>query len=128
MLDVTMAGLTLHVKDLERSLAFYKGMPGAVMRVYRPGQFAMLDFGGTRLGLLQENTGTFHIELEVDDLDALYEHFKQTGFPANAKPSVKEWGERDFLVIDPDGNVLEFGGANDHPDQGAVSWGQTAEN
>ncbi len=117
MQTISLEGLTLHVADVERSLAFYQKLPGASVRVHREGQFALLDIGGMRLGLLRHGTGQFHIEFETNDLDALYSELQAATFPVQAPPSQKNWGERDFLVTDPDGYMLEFGSTWDHPDQ-----------
>ncbi len=73
MAQVSLEGLTLHVTDLERSLAFYNRLPGAVVEFHKPGLFAMVRIGRGRLGLLQRAAGRFHIELEVDDLDGFYD-------------------------------------------------------
>jgi len=118
MQTVSLTGLTLHVADVERSLAFYSKLPGATIRVHREGDFALLDIGQMRLGLLRHGTGQFHIELETGDLDALYSELRDSGFPVQGAPSQKTWGERDFLVTDPDGYMVEFGGAWDHEEGG----------
>lgn len=108
MASVSLAGLTLHVADLERSLEFYTKIPGAEIEIHRPGLIAILRIGQGRLGLLQRAAGRFHVELEVDDLDALYENLRQAGIEPKGPPVKHPWGERDFQVVDPDGFVLEF--------------------
>lgn len=108
MASVSLAGLTLHVADLERSLAFYAKIPGAVVEIHRPGLIAILRIGHGRLGLLQRAAGRFHVELEVDDLDALYADLRQAGIEPKGPPVKHPWGDRDFQVVDPDGFVLEF--------------------
>jgi catechol 2,3-dioxygenase-like lactoylglutathione lyase family enzyme len=118
MPNVSLAGLTLHVADLERSLAFYTRIPGATVEVHRPGLIAILRIGQGRLGLLQRAAGRFHVELEVDDLDALYEGLKQAGIEPKGPPVRHPWGERDFSVVDPDGFVLEFESDADDGGQG----------
>ena len=53
----------------------------------------------------------------VDDVDALFERFKQAGLEVPCKPEspVEEgpvdqtWGMREVYVRDPDGNTLRFG-------------------
>jgi catechol 2,3-dioxygenase-like lactoylglutathione lyase family enzyme len=75
---------------------------------HQPGLFAMLRIGKGRLGLLQRAAGRFHVELETDDLDGLYEVVRQAGIEPKGPPVRHPWGERDFQVIDPDGFVLEF--------------------
>ncbi len=108
MPNVCLAGLTLHVADLERSLAFYTRIPGATVEVHRPGLIAILRIGEGRLGLLQRAAGRFHMEFEVNDLDALYETLHKAGIEPKGPPVRHPWGDRDFQVVDPDGFVLEF--------------------
>ncbi len=107
-MSASLAGVTLHVKDVEASLAFYRKIPGATIEVHRPGSFALLQIGGARLGLLRQNHGAFHVEIDTDDLDAMHAELVAAGIDA-PKPSNKPWGQRDMLVIDPDGNMIEFG-------------------
>jgi catechol 2,3-dioxygenase-like lactoylglutathione lyase family enzyme len=116
MAQVSLEGLTLHVADLERSLAFYNRLPGAVVEFHKPGLFAMVRIGRGRLGLLQRAAGRFHVELEVDDLDGFYDEVRQAGIEPKGPPVRHPWGERDFQVIDPDGFALEFeAGSDDAP-------------
>lgn len=119
MSDVSLAGMTLHVANLERSIEFYLKIPGAALVVNRPGNFAMIKIGENRLGLLQHSSGQFHIELETDDLDGLHKTLIGLGIDAKP-PTAKPWGEVDFLVVDPDGYTVEFG-TREH-DQPATSW------
>ena len=120
-MQTSLAGLTLHAQDLERSVAFYSRIPGANLVVHRAGQFAMFRFGQGRLGLLQINLPRpFHIEMEVPDLDAMYQQLRAAGVEAQSPPTNRSWGERDFHVLDPDGNILEFDAA-DVPNTAAVS-------
>jgi catechol 2,3-dioxygenase-like lactoylglutathione lyase family enzyme len=110
MEEASLAGLTLHVSDLETALEFYKRLPGARVVVHRPDEFAMLRIGHGRLGLLQAKLPTaFHIEFESPDVNGLYDEIRMAGIEPEAPPQEKEWGETDFRVIDPDGNVVEFG-------------------
>lgn len=110
MEEALLAGLTLHVADLARSLEFYKRLPGAKVVVHRPDEFAMLRIGNGRLGLLQAKLPTgFHIEFETPNLNSLYEELRMAGIEPESPPQEKEWGEMDFRVVDPDGNIVEFG-------------------
>ena len=125
MAQVSLEGLTLHVADLERSLAFYSRIPGATVEFHRPGLFAMVRIGRGRLGLLQRAAGRFHVELEVDDLDAMYETLRRAGIEPKGPPVRHPWGERDFQVIDPDGFVLEFESGTNEDGPGAGQGGET---
>jgi catechol 2,3-dioxygenase-like lactoylglutathione lyase family enzyme len=106
---LSLAGVTVRVQDLERSLRFYTKLPGAEVVVYRPGYFAMLRIGTGRLGLLQQGVVPFHLELETaGDLETLYQELQKAGVENMKLPARKSWGEYDFTVQDPDGNLLEF--------------------
>jgi catechol 2,3-dioxygenase-like lactoylglutathione lyase family enzyme len=118
MSQVSLAGLTLHVADLERSVAFYQKLPGAEVQVFQPGLFAMVRIGAGRIGLLQRAAGRFHVELEVEDLDAYYEQVREAGIQPKGPPVKHPWGERDFVVVDPDGFQLEFEAAEGNDPSG----------
>jgi catechol 2,3-dioxygenase-like lactoylglutathione lyase family enzyme len=113
MANLSLEGLTLHVADLERSLAFYSRLPGVDVEFHKPGLFAMLRIGRGRLGLLQRAAGRFHIELETDDLDEFYDAVCKAGIEPQGPPVQHPWGERDFHVVDPDGFELEFEAATE---------------
>ena len=111
MLNTSLEGVTLQVADVERSLEFYRKIPGVTVSTHRPGEFALLQIGKGRLGLLNKRFGPTHIEVETHDLDALYQEVCAAGITPNSPPSSKPWDSvPDFLVIDPDGHVIEFGG------------------
>jgi catechol 2,3-dioxygenase-like lactoylglutathione lyase family enzyme len=110
MEEASLAGLTLHVSDLERSLEFYKRLPGARVVVHRPDEFDMLRIGHGRLGLLQARLPTpFRLEFESADLGTLYEELRMVGIEPESPPQSRQWGEIDFRAVDPDGNIVEFG-------------------
>ncbi len=110
---ISLAGVTVRVQDLERSLEFYTQLPGVQVIVHHPGYFAMLRIGTGRLGLLQQPSAPlFHLELETpDDLETLSQKFREAGMDHVKKPTHKKWGEFDFTMQDPDGNLLEFDSA-----------------
>ncbi|MBV9709610.1 MAG: VOC family protein [Ktedonobacteraceae bacterium] len=105
-INISMEGLTLRVADVERSLAFYQMLPSVEVVVHRPGEFALLSIGKGMVGLLKY--GATHVEFGTSDVDGLYRHLKDVGFPVEGEPSQKPWGEYTFTVHDPDGHVLEF--------------------
>ena len=92
MANVSLEGLTLHVADLERSLAFYTRLPGVSVEFHKPGLIAILQIGKGRLGLLQRTAGRFHVELETDDLDGFYEAVRQAGIEPKGPPVRHPWG------------------------------------
>lgn len=113
----SLNGVTLHVSDVERSLDFYQRVPGAQLLVHRPGAFALLQIGSGRLGLLKWPKPTFHLEFDSADLDSMYAALREAGLEPQSPPQTRPWGERDFLLLDPDGNMIEFGLSHDARDQ-----------
>lgn len=109
-MSISLVGLTLHVADLERSLNFYKRLPDSSIIFHMPAKFALLRVGSGRLGLLQDQKRPFHIEIDCQDLDTACALLKQSGLELDG-PTTRAWGERDALVVDPDGNLIEFGQA-----------------
>lgn len=107
-LATALQGLTLHVRDVERSREFYERIPGVVLAAHRPGQFALFQIGGGLLGLLQLARGGFHVEIGAADLDGVHRQLVAAGIEPASEPRQRPWGERTFNVTDPDGNVLEF--------------------
>lgn len=107
-MKTSLEGTTLHVSDVERSLEFYKRIPGATVEVHRPGRFALLNIGKSRLSLLGVRaSGEFHLEIGTNDLDGLYEQLREEGIEPDGPPQDR-WGDRSFLVKDPDGYWVEF--------------------
>lgn len=109
--QVWLDGVTLQVDDVERSLAFYRRIPGAVLEHHRPGEFALLRLGEARLGLLAFGAPGFHLEMSTGDVDALHQTLTGTSLQPLGPPEDRHWGERTFDVIDPDGNRIEFANA-----------------
>jgi catechol 2,3-dioxygenase-like lactoylglutathione lyase family enzyme len=113
-MTISLVGLTLHVTDVDRSVEFYRRLPGAAVLFHLPGRFAMLRLGAGRLGLLADRKRPFHVELEVPDLLAAAADLQRLGFEIEG-PTRRAWGEEDVLVSDPDGNLLEFAAPHEHP-------------
>lgn len=79
-MHVSVTGVSLHVKDIEKSKAFYLSIPGAVLEHERPGFFASIRIGTGRINLVRLNREeAFHIEIGTDDLGALRDHLVETG-------------------------------------------------
>ena len=108
--QLSLEGLTIRVENVERSLEFYTKLPGVEIITHRKGMFALIRIGAGRLGLLQmPSAPLFHLEFETPgDLESLAQQFRAAGMEYVKKPAQKSWGEIDFTVRDPDGNLLEF--------------------
>jgi catechol 2,3-dioxygenase-like lactoylglutathione lyase family enzyme len=102
--------VSLHVADVEKSVAFYSKLPGAQLVMHRTGQFAKFKFGGGHIQVvgIPAQEKSFHIELDAPDLHALYEQLKSAGLEPESAPTVQSFGRAQFRIHDPDGNILEF--------------------
>ncbi|HYW23721.1 MAG TPA: VOC family protein [Terriglobales bacterium] len=111
----SLEGLTLHVASVERSRDFYLAIPGAQLLHERGDQFALLQIGRTKLGLLNRRVlraggPGFHMEISTSatGVDDLYEQVRAAGIEPEGPPRNRSWGERTFHATDPDGNLVEF--------------------
>jgi catechol 2,3-dioxygenase-like lactoylglutathione lyase family enzyme len=121
----------LEVEDLDRSLAFYTGVIGAIVLYARPEErFAFLELEGSNL-MLEEAAGPgrrFHgaplehpfgrgvnFQIQVANVDAI--HARVLAAQAQVVlPMEERWyrrtdhetGNRQFVVADPDGYLLRF--------------------
>jgi catechol 2,3-dioxygenase-like lactoylglutathione lyase family enzyme len=121
---VRMEGLTLPVKDVRRSIAFYGTKLGFAVEMRALPHFALIRVGGPRggtIGLLamaqaaapgakplsRAQRSAFHVELSTDDLDGLYARLKARGVRFHEPPHDEPW-ERAMTAYDPDGHTVEF--------------------
>lgn len=127
----TMMIPELKVLDFYKSLDFYLRVAGFKIVYDRPeDRFAMLEINGTRLmieGLTTESRTWWvgemerpfgrgiNLQIEVPDVDFLYQHFKKLGYPIFFDLEEKRYrvqdheiGQKQFLVQDPDGYLLRF--------------------
>jgi catechol 2,3-dioxygenase-like lactoylglutathione lyase family enzyme len=121
----------LDVSDLQTSLAFYVDTLGFRICFERPEEgFAFLERDGACL-MLESATGPgrrfrtapldhpygrgVNFQIEVDDVDALYERVVHSGLTPLIvleerwyRQDDRESGNRQFVVADPDGYLLRF--------------------
>lgn len=112
------------VRDVAESLAHYRRL-GFATRAYEGGGygFATRDGVEIHLGLLPEGDpravrGTAY--LRVDDADELAATWRGGGADIRS-PEDTPWGQREGVLVDPDGNIIRFGS----PIEG--SWPGSAE-
>lgn len=105
------------VADMERALRFYRDVLGFRVSFTNgnPTSFAVINQGAAELhlGVQPGKAGSAHAHLMVDDLDAVYDRLVQAGATVRQAPKVQEWGLRDFVIADPDGNTFEIAEAGD---------------
>ena len=106
-----ISAVTLAVKDMASSVAFYESL--ALQFVYggREASFTSFSAGSGYINLMRSGTkpaGRWgRVILRVGDADALYNELKQKGLSPEP-PRDGGWGERYFHIQDPDGHELSF--------------------
>lgn len=118
----------LSVSNLANSIRFYVDILGFHTEYDRAESgFTFISLNGAQIMLEQDNytwiTGTMkyprgrgiNFQIEVDDLDPIYERIKSTGIKIFRDKAEKwrrvtniEFGEVEFFVMDPDGYLLRF--------------------
>jgi lactoylglutathione lyase len=118
--------LELFVQDMDQAIAFYSHVLG-FEALRREEGYASLRNGTFILGLgliaklPAESGGYFtrsrlqsarglgvEIVLEVDDVQAAYEHVQSCGHPIEGPLQKRNWGLTDFRIVDPDGYYLRI--------------------
>jgi catechol 2,3-dioxygenase-like lactoylglutathione lyase family enzyme len=123
----------LPVQNIEASVAFYRDKLGFTPRYQETG-FARLQRDGVEIQIWEARdeswktrstekplncivsgaesflAGTASCRLEVQGLDDLYGEYKASSVLYNEDTKVKTqwWGDRDFPVLDLDGNLITF--------------------
>jgi hypothetical protein len=100
------------VRDLSVSLRHYQRL-GFSTRAYDKGGygFAALDGAEIHLGVVVPGgaaTAPASAYLFVEDADELAQAWASAGADVGV-PEDTEWGQREGVVIDPDGNIIRFG-------------------
>ena len=110
----------MHVPDIDAAIAFFEGLLG-FSPLFRDGDYAYLQRECAGIRMLQ-NRGQdgappgnrrFAYYVDVHDVDALYAELapKLAALPAGDVhgPADKPYGQRELLIVAPDGNLIAFG-------------------
>jgi catechol 2,3-dioxygenase-like lactoylglutathione lyase family enzyme len=110
----------MHVTDLERALAFFTDILG-FETTYRLANYAYVKLGTVGIRILEHSADDkppagdrrFAYYIDVRDVDALYAELKPKldALPQGDVygPVDQSYGQRELLVLAPDGNLLAFG-------------------
>jgi catechol 2,3-dioxygenase-like lactoylglutathione lyase family enzyme len=120
-------GTILAVRDVDRSLAFYRDRLGfAVEATYDDPPYATLRREGVRLSLAEQGHPApdrpgvtmvvpsdpsrlpVVLVLEVADAVSIHAALTAEGVPILAEPYAPPWGGLRFFVLDPDGYLVEI--------------------
>jgi uncharacterized glyoxalase superfamily protein PhnB len=109
----------LHVKDMPTALAYYRDKLGfAVTFTWEdPPRYVCLCLGDCAIHLNSyvPPAGLSHVAIFCKGVDALYAQLGARGVDVAEPIADRDYGMRDFTVIDPDGHRLVFGqGISEH--------------
>lgn len=117
-----IGNIILKVRDMERSLTFYRDAVGLSVRVPGP-EFAFLAAGSVTLCLRQDarlgeavDEGRVEIVFDVEDIHAAHEALKARGVAFRVEPRVVTGSLWATDFRDPDGHALSiFGPSSRQP-------------
>jgi len=115
------ASVRIVTEDVERLIEFYRRLSG-IEAVRLADGFAEMRFDGATLAISSEhliklfNVGAATaaanrsaiLELEVADVDAVYERMTAFGATIVTPTTVMPWGNRSLLLRDPDDNLVNI--------------------
>lgn len=112
----------MHVRDLADAVRFFEDILG-FRAVLRMADYAYIERDGVGIRILERHgvdvpppgTRAFAYYIDVRDVDALYAELKPRLDelpPSDVHgPADKHYGQRELLVLAPDGNLIAFGQA-----------------
>ena len=112
------AATILPCTDMEKCAKFYSEKLGFEITFQwgEPIDYIVLKRGeGVSIHLTkrsdQQTPSTSHVALYIftHDVDALYEEYQKKDVSIHTPIETKEYGMRDFDVMDPEGHILAFG-------------------
>jgi len=118
----SVAALTLYVKDAEKSADFYEALGFIVSK--RSPKHSTVRINWFKVELLASGTeekaefqedataepkgSGIYINCSVADVDDYYRGVLDQGFKPSSQPRDWPWGQREFVLRDPDGYKLVF--------------------
>ena len=118
----SVSGITCYVKNIGKTARFYEAL-GFIFRKKEPTRataylnWFWIDFLSTdaetrpafRKDAKLSNKGAGAlIYISVDDVDSFYEDLLSKGLKPSINPQDSPWGNREFVIRDPDGYRLVF--------------------
>ena len=113
------------VRDVSASCAFYRDKLGfAVTYCYgSPPFYALVERGGAALNLRHVDGPVFHegvrgrdellaANIVVENVKELFREVQKAGVALHQTLRKEPWGAEDFVVADPDGNLILFASRN----------------
>ena len=105
---------TFHVSSVEDSLRFYTGVLGFTKR-FHFGDYAGIEHGDVQIHLSgpaatnKKEIGQGSIYIFCDNVDSYYSDVSRKGAFTQSPPKDYDYGMRDFVIEDPDHNLIGIG-------------------
>jgi catechol 2,3-dioxygenase-like lactoylglutathione lyase family enzyme len=111
-MEIKDAATVFQVTDIQRSLRYYREVLGFEFD-FEFGPYAGVHQGGMYLHLCAHDTwkrplGGGMATVFCDEVDLYHDDVKGRGATIPLAPTYEPYGLRDFVVSDPDGNLLTF--------------------
>lgn len=105
------------VVNMEESINFYTKLLqfNLTFSWGNPTDYAVLKKGGVSIHLASQPEKHIkekipsHIYIFVYDVDAMYNLCKNNGINITSPPAIRDYGMKDFDIVDIDGNLITFG-------------------
>jgi catechol 2,3-dioxygenase-like lactoylglutathione lyase family enzyme len=105
--------VALGVRNVDRSVAFYRRHLGLEVLSKMGDDFALLGRDGVTLALVLASTPAVAsfagCYLYVSDVDALHSECERANVTMTSALTTHPWGTRDFVIRDPDGHQIAIG-------------------
>jgi len=118
----SVSGIVCYIKDIDKTAEFYKQL-GFIIDKHEPDYLSIrsnwfwIDFHPQdkedkpdfqkEANLENKGAGLF-LYLSVDDVDEFYQGVLGKGLKPSSEPRDWPWGNREFVIRDPDGYKLVF--------------------
>ncbi len=118
----SIAGIVCYVKDTEKTADFYEAL-GFTLTKREPGAVSIrlnwfwIDFHGQdeekkaefkEDATLPNKGAGEYLYIKVEGIDEFYKSLLAKGLKPSSEPRDWEWGNREFVIRDPDGYKLVF--------------------
>ncbi len=106
--------IVVHVKELERSIRFYRDVLGLALEQEEEGMaYFSIGTGKERVSLMLHSTAEpepadygIGLDFQVDDAEAAIAAIRGAGGRIVQEPIIREWGVKEAVIADPDGYKL----------------------
>lgn len=112
-MNAETAAAVFQVSNVDAALKHYLDVLG-FSKEFRFGDYAGVKIGQVSMHLSghsihQRPVGAGMIYISCDEVDTYHTDIKARGATIKTEPQTWDYGMRDFVVVDPDGNHLTFG-------------------